>query len=398
MAGNRVAVVGVGYSTTGRKTGLTSRQLALQAGLAALDDAGMKPSDVDGVAMCWSVAGPSPDGIDSINAHDVAHMLGIDPLQFDSSGGFVFMSAARDAMMAVKSGQCHTCIAFRVINQRLSVSNLMGAETGEPKRISDDELRATMSTGGLQWCQPFGQILPVQAMGALTAQRYLDVYGATEESFLAHVTNQRYHAGLNPEAIFREPMTHEQYFASRYVSKPLRLFDCDYPVDSGSAVIFTTEERSNTWRREPVFVEAAASSIAWRGAAGGSNPGEDMWNSPVAAAELMWSRTDLRPEDVDTVQLYDGFSVIPLLWLESLGFCGPGEAGDFIGSGRARLGGALPMNTDGGMCNVGRRHGANQCIESVRQLRGECGERQVPGAEVAIWTNGYWWSAVMTAA
>jgi acetyl-CoA acetyltransferase len=398
MAGNRVAVVGVGYSTTGRNTGLTSRQLALQAGLAALDDAGMTPADVDGVSMCWSVAGPSPEGIDPINAQDVAHMLGVDPLNFDFSGGTVFMSSARDAMMAVQSGQCHTAIAFRVINQRLSVSNLMGTKTQEgPTRVSDDELRATMSTGGLQWGQPFGQILPVQAMGALVAQRYLDIYGATDEDFYAHVENQRYHATLNPEAIFREPITREAYFGSRFISKPLRLFDCDYPVDSGSAVIFTTEERARDWRKKPVFVEASASCVAWRGQPGNANFGEDMWNSPPATADLLWSRTGLQAGDVDTVQLYDGFSIIPLLWLEAFGFCKPGEAGDYIRAGEARLGGTRPMNTDGGMCNAGRRHGANQCIESVRQLRGECGERQVPGAEVALWTNGFWWAALMTA-
>ena len=116
----RVAIVGVGYSTTGRNTGLTSRQLALQAGLAALDDAGMTPADVDGVSMCWSVAGPAPEGLEGVNAIDVARMLDIDPLHFDFSGGTVFMSSAQAAINAVGAGDCRTAIAFRVINQRKS--------------------------------------------------------------------------------------------------------------------------------------------------------------------------------------------------------------------------------------------------------------------------------------
>jgi acetyl-CoA acetyltransferase len=109
--------------------------------------------------------------------------------------------------------------------------------------------------------------------------------------------------------------------------------------------------------------------------------------SPAHCAEKLWSRTDLGPEDVDTAQLYDGFTIITFQWLEALGFCGLGEAGPFVQEGNTRLGGSLPVNTDGGACNVGRRHGANFCIESVRQLRGESGDRQVPDAKVAVWAN-----------
>ena len=283
-----------------------------------------------------------------------------------------------------------------MINQRKSVTQLLAAD--EPQWVVDDTTYTTMPFGGMQFMQPFGSILPAQAMGAIIAQRYLEVYGATVEDFAAHVINQRNHAALNPDAIFREPLTMDDYFASRMISKPLRLLDCDYPVDSGSAVIFTTEERARDCGKPPVLVEAAVQGQTWRAAHSSETIGDDMWNSPVATAQRLWSTTDLRPADVDVAQLYDGFSQIPLLWLEALGFCERGGAGDHIRSGAAALGGALPMNTDGGMCNAGRRHGANQCIESVLQLRGECGERQVPGAEVAIWTNGYWWASLLTVA
>src|SRR5262249_51660759 len=160
-----------------------------QAGLAALDDAGMTPGDIDGVAMCWSVAGPAPEGLEAVNAIDVARMLDIDPLHFDFSGGQVFMSSAQAAMNAVRAGDCHTAIAFRVINQRKSVAQLLAAD--EPQRVADDTTYTTMPFGGLQFMQPFGSILPAQAMGAVIAQRYLEVYGATVEDFAAHVLNQR---------------------------------------------------------------------------------------------------------------------------------------------------------------------------------------------------------------
>jgi acetyl-CoA acetyltransferase len=199
------------------------------------------------------------------------------------------------------------------------------------------------------------------------------------------VVAQRYHASLNEDAIFRDPLTLDDYLAARYISKPVRILDCDYPVDSGSAVIFTTEERARDLKQKAVFVEASAlsaiSDLSFE------NLPDMVRTSPHHAAKLLWSRTDLTPADVDCAQLYDGFTIIAVEWLEALGLCPEGEAGAFLEAGETRLGGSMPVNTDGGACNVGRRHGANFCIESVRQLRGECGERQVPGAEVAVWTN-----------
>jgi acetyl-CoA acetyltransferase len=386
-----VAIAGVGYSTTGRRTGLSSRELAMQAGKAALEDAGMTPADLDGVTLSWDTAGPAPVGLDAVNSDDLGHMLGVDPLHVSSSGGgVVFAHPAREAITAIQAGNCHTCVAFRVINQRLSVPDLVNDAPGEPERVPDH-------FNDLQFGKPFGQILPVQWPGALTAQRYMDLHGATEEQFGGHVITQRYHASLNEEALLREPMTLDDYFASRYISKPLRLFDCDYPVDSGSAVIFTTEERARDFRRKPVFVEASAYGMSWKPRGGGPESPFYMWDSPAATAEALWSRTGLRPADVDTVQFYDGFTIWPFMWLEALGFCGPGEAGPFIQSGATRLGGALPMNTDRGACNVGRRHGANFCVEAVRQLRGDSGSRQVPDAAVALWTNAYYWACLLTA-
>jgi acetyl-CoA acetyltransferase len=190
---------------------------------------------------------------------------------------------------------------------------------------------------------------------------------------------------MNDDAIFRDPLTVDDYLAARYICKPVRILDCDYPVDSASAVIFTAGDRAADARPKPVFVESMAySSVKYMTFENLDNMTQ---SSPVHAARELWKRTDLKPEDVDCAQLYDGFTIIVFQWLEALGFCGLGESGPFVEAGNTRLGGRIPVNTDGGACNVGRRHGANFCIESIRQLRGECADRQVPGAEVAVWAN-----------
>ncbi|HLY81352.1 MAG TPA: thiolase family protein [Acidimicrobiales bacterium] len=373
---DRVAAVGVGYSTTGRRTGLTSWQLAIQAAKAAMADAGMGPRDMDGVTLLWGVAGPAPSGLDTVEPMDFGYMLGISPLNWYATAGPAYIGPALQAVAAIKAGFCHTVLTLRIIKQRLSSSEQIEQERSEG---------LTLVGGDNQFTHPFGSVSPLHAIAALPAQRHMALFGTTEEQFGAHVVAQRHHASLNEEAIFTDPLTVDDYLASRYVSKPVRILDCDYPVDSASAVIFTSEERARDWRKEPVFVEAASySSVQY---VTFENIGDMNRNSPFHAAQTLWSRTDLTPDDVDCAQLYDGFTIIVFQWLEALGFCGLGESGPFVEAGHTRLGGRLPVNTDGGACNVGRRHGANFCIESVRQLRGECGARQVPGAQVSVWAN-----------
>src|SRR5579883_835432 len=366
LALNQVAVVGVGYSRVGRRTGLSERELAIQAGKAALADAGMSPADVDGVSTMGG------------EAMDVAYLLGMTPVNwFFTAGqpGPAFVDPAVRSIAAVAAGLCHTCIALRVIKQMPSQTERVSGEAPVP-----DEAR-----GDAQFTAPFGGDAAAAMIAGLEMQRHMSEYGTTEEQFAANAVTQRRHASLNDDALFREPMTVEDYLASRYVSKPVRLFDCDYPVDSGSAVIFTTAERARDWRHRPVLVESYALSAI---------RDFNFWllddfarTAPWHCARQLWSRTDLGPGDVDCAQLYDGFTIITFQWLEALGFCKPGEAGPFVADGNTALGGTLPLNTDGGACNVGRRHGANFCIEAVRQLRGDCGPRQVQGAEVAVWTN-----------
>jgi acetyl-CoA acetyltransferase len=364
----RVAVVGVGTSRVGRKTGRSARQLTTEAVQAALDDAGMLPSDIDGFTTI---------GGDSL---EDAWMLGIAPVSwFNTASGETpsFSYSALQAIAAVASGFCETCIAVRAIQQQPTAAEWLSLPAAQTYIMNP--------VGDRQFLAPFGAGSATQWAGLL-ARRHMEQFGTTEEQFGLHVIAQRAHAALNEAALQRDPLSLEDYFASRYISKPVRLLDCDYPCDAGTAVIFTTEERARDLAKPPAFVESFALSAV-----------QDMnfellqdmaCTAPHHSGRTLWSRTDLEPTDVDCAQLYDGFTIITFQWLEGLGFCAPGEAGPFVEEGHTRLGGRLPVNTDGGACNVGRVHGANFCIEATRQLRGECGARQVPDARVAVWTNG----------
>jgi acetyl-CoA acetyltransferase len=331
-----------------------------EAAVAAMDDAGMTPGDIDGVATMGGFAIAN------------ARMLGINPLNWflDAELGPAFLYPAVHSVAAIRAGLCHTCIVFRLIQRQ------PGSFTMPP----------SMDGGGgsSQFLFPFGSISPTNWAGLMTRRHMLE-FGTTEEQFAAHAVTQREHARLNDDALVRAPLTVSDYLDSRYVSKPVRILDCDYPCDAGSAVIFTTEARAQDFRKPTVFVESLALSATHDGFE--SLP--DMTHTaPVHCADTLWSRTDLGPADVDCAQLYDGFTIITFQWLEALGLCGPGEAGPFIAGGHTKLGSTMPVNTDGGACNVGRRHGDNFCIEATRQLRGECGARQVPDAEVAVFSNG----------
>lgn len=361
----RVAVVGAGYSTVGRRTGLSARDLTRQCVLAALDDAGLTNRDVDG----FTSVGGEPLGD--------AHMLGMHPLSYFTSGMAVpaFSWAAHEAITAVASGRCETAVATRIIQQQ---------PTGDAQLSQAGAARAAGVGGDFQFLLPFGAGMPPQWAGLLTNRR-MQEFGETEEHYAAHVVAQRHHASMNEDALFRDPITPQDYYDARYVSKPVRILDCDYPVDSGSAVIFTTEERARDLRQKPVYLDAWALSAVSE--LNFELLPDMLHTAPHHCAELLWGRTSLTAADVDVAGLYDGFSFIVFEWLEALGFCAAGEAGRFIADGQTRLGGAIPVNTDGGACNVGRRHGANFCIETLRQLRGQSGDRQVPGAEVAVWTN-----------
>jgi acetyl-CoA acetyltransferase len=222
---------------------------------------------------------------------------------------------------------------------------------------------------------------------AMHCRRHMHLYGTTKEQLGWLAINSRRNAGLNPKAVYRDPMTMDDYLAARMVSTPLGLFDCDVPVDGSIAIVVSAPEYAADCPKPPVRVEAI-----------GTSPGDGGWfrrpdypkmASADAGAEL-WSRTDLKPSDLDLAELYDGFTYLTLVWLEALGICGEGEAGPFIeGANRIALDGELPLNTYGGQLSAGRMHGYWVLHEACLQLRGEAGERQVPNSpEVAAVSVG----------
>jgi acetyl-CoA acetyltransferase len=216
---------------------------------------------------------------------------------------------------------------------------------------------------------------------ALYARRHMHEFGTKKEHFGIIATTARRHAALNPKAVYREPMSMEDYLGSRLVSEPFSLYDCDVPVDGSTAVVVSTAEAAGDLPHAAVRINAVGTAMRKR-------PLWDQWGDITTmaardAAAHMWSRTELTPADVDTAQLYDGFSFLALAWLEALGFCKRGEGGPFVENGRIALGGALPLNTWGGQLSGGRLHGFGFVAEAVRQLRGQCGARQVAHCEVA---------------
>ena len=367
MSPRRLAIVGVGYSPIGRDSGLAVSTLAALACKAALEDAGLTPRDVDGVVEYGFP-------FELVTSFEIADTLGIPQLRWYAdltATAPAGIGAVIEAAAAVASGSCETCLAYRSVSRRGGHSG----ERGRPQSFGGD----------MQFSAPYGNFAAPQWY-ALSMRRHMDVYGTREEHFGAIAVAQREFASLNPMAILRDPLSLDDYLAARFISEPLRLLDCDLPVDGAGAVIVTTAERARDLQATPVQLESWALGT-------GPRPDRFQWDdlttsgSRYAAAEL-WSRSDFGPADVDTAQLYDGFTILTLQWLEALGFCAAGEGGPFVAEGHTRLGGRLPTNTNGGMLNLGRVHGISHVIEAVLQLRGCCGPRQTPGARVAVAANG----------
>jgi acetyl-CoA acetyltransferase len=362
-SGRRVAIVGVGYSTVGRDTGLSLKQLIAQGAQAAMADGGVAQQDIDGVAMH---AFPPH----FVPAYECGALLGLPSLKWTSGSieGPAFLSAGIHAAAAVASGTADVVLALRPMLRLGATGPTPGAH----------------AAGGRQFLEPFGAGRPAQWAGMIK-QRMMSEFGWGEEAFGRQMVAQREFAAMNPNALLRDRITLDDYMNTRYVAKPLRLLDCDYPVDSCGAVIFATEERARDFAQKPVFVES------WSFGTSGESDfelAEDMTRtSSFSAAADMWARTDLTPQDVQVAGLYDGFSPITLNWMEALGLCGRGEASDFVAEGNTSLGGRVPVNCDGGATNVGRVHGVNHVAEVVRQLRGTSGDRQRPGAKVGVAAN-----------
>jgi acetyl-CoA acetyltransferase len=371
----RAVISGVGHSQIGRQVDRSGFQLTLDAVLAAIADAGLTVDDIDGLAMFPGGGVANLPGYANGNLYEVQDALRITTTwrQGQVEGMALPFSAPA---MAVATGQARHVVMWRTVKEGSAARNAGGRPAyGSTKPVAE---------GPLAWLIPVGMLSPVCQVAPYMA-RYMHEYGVTREQLAWIPVTQRAHAALNPDAVYRTPLTVEDYLCARMISTPLCLYDCDVPADGATAIVVSAAETAHDLR-SPVRIEALAAVVDGRPS---WEQWADMGRVGYATAAAMWARTDLRQSDVDVAELYDGFTIETVWWLEAMGFCGTGEAGAYVEGGkRIALDGELPLNTWGGQLSGGRLHAAfGHTVEAVRQLRGEAGERQVAGAEVAAVTN-----------
>lgn len=360
---DRIAIAGVGASPQGKLTGRTPLDLGIEAFRRALDDAGLRKEDIDGILTMPGTT--SPEG--SLHYLRFGEAVGIDPRYTGSltMGGGTAGALVQMAALAIAGGLATT------------VACVFGdtAKTGGSRF-------GRASGGELPWS--LWGMMGAAANSALAADRHMHEYGTTSRQLAEVAVACRYHASLNPDAVMREPITIEDHQASRFIVRPLRLLDCCLISDGGVCIIVTSAERARDLAAPPVLIAGMGQAYTTR-----NLEREDWWTVPhqrdaLAAAFRMAGVT---PGDIDVAQLYDNFTISVLLWLEHAGFCGEGEAGAFVEGGRIRLGGELPVNTAGGNLSESYMEGWLHIVEGVRQMRHACGPRQVADAQLCLVTG-----------
>lgn len=365
-----VAVAGVGYSPISRSAALDINRLTFTACKAALDDAGLSPEDVDAVVEYQFGRGEAPTAIGAQRLLGIPNLNMFNDIMGSGPSG---LASAMDAAMAIASGVCETALVYRCMTRAAGHS---GAVQGGP----------APAEGPLQYTAPYGLGGGIIHTMGMRKQRRIQVLGGSEEDYGLIAINARRWGGGNERAVLREPITMEDYLASRPVADPLRLLDCDYPVSGCCAAVLTTAERASDLAHTPVLVDAVAYGTGIR--PDWTFGGDLLFGGSRQCAERLWSKSSVGPADVDVAEIYDGFTHITISWIEALGFCGEGEFGGWVDKGRTiGPGGSLPLNTHGGQLSEGRMHGLAFLTEATLQLRGQCGDRQVPGAEVAVVAN-----------
>jgi acetyl-CoA acetyltransferase len=352
------AITGIGATEFSKDSGRSELRLAAEAVQAALADTGLSPSDVDGLVSFT---------MDANSEISVARELGIEELTFFSRihyGGGAAAATVQQAAMAVATGVADVVVAYRAFNER------SGMRFGQVSSAAAGQVNSSGVDNSFHY--PMGLGTPAGTV-AMVAQRYLHEYGATSEDFGRVAVVDRRHAATNPAAWFYgKPITLEEHQASRWITEPLHLLDCCQETDGAVALVVTSVERARDLPNPPAVVTAAAQ---------GSGPDQYIMTSyyrdELAALPEMsvvgrqlWAQSGLRPGDVDVAVLYDHFTPYVLMQLEELGFCGRGEAPDFIAGDTLSLDGALPLNPHGGQLGEAYVHGMNGIAEAVRQVRG----------------------------
>jgi acetyl-CoA acetyltransferase len=369
------AIVGIGATEFSKNSGRSELKLAAEAVLAALDDAGLRPADINGFVTF---------GMDSNAEVAVARELGVPELTFFSQigyGGGAACATVHQAAMAVATGAADVVVCYRAMNERSG------------RRFGQVSVGATTmaSSSGIDngWHYPMGLSTPAGTV-AMAARRYMHVYGATSADFGVVAVADRKHAATNPNAWFyQRPITLEEHQSSRWITEPLRLLDCCQESDGGVAMVVTSVERARDLAKPPAVITAAAQGAAYDGEVMTSYYRDDITGLPEmgVVGQKLWGDSGLKPSDISTAFLYDHFTPFVFTQLEELGFCGRGEAKDFVSVDELSIGGRMPINTNGGLLGEAYIHGMNGITEGVRQVRGTS-YNQVDDVEHVLVTSG----------
>lgn len=361
------AIAGVGHAGLGFATGYTDMEILVQAAHRAVTDAGLTMQDIDGICTASVTS--------TMWAMPVIEHLGIKPTFIDSTmlGGSSFIAHLMPAIQALHSGQCNAVLVCYGSTQR--TSTISRAEIGAARTKLDP--------------QPYEQVYkPLNPLSAyaLAAKRHMHQYGTTREHLAEVAVAARKWAQLNPEALKRDPLSIEDVLGARMISDPLSALDCCLVTDGAGAYVLVRADRARSLKQKPVYVLGNSTAV-W------NRQISSMHDLTVTAAQqsgkIAFEMAGVTPADIDVAELYDAFTINTILFLEDLGFCKKGEGGDFVSNGGIAPGGHLPVNTNGGglSCIHPGMYGIFILIEAVRQLRGDCGERQVENAKLAV-VNG----------
>jgi len=380
-----VALSGIGMSKIGRRLMRDPLALTISACERAVADAGLTFADIDGLSTYPGGAGG--DGFSEGGINAVEDALRIKPTWYNGAPDtFGPSGSIIEAMLAVSAGLCRHVLCFRTVWQstfsELLRSGRIESSVGE-NGIAKGSGRVS---GNMQWVLPFGYGSAAHSL-AINASNHFARYGTTRETLGWIALNARANATRNPDAIYRDPLSMDDYLSARMITSPFGLFDCDVLCDAAIAVIVSAADAARDLRCPAIRVEAVGTQMVERPTWDQSTLSHEP--QVLGPAAHLWTRTSLKPADVDVALLYDGFSFNCLSWLEGLGFCGIGEAKDFLDGGKnIALDGVIPLNTHGGQLSAGRTHGMGFVHEAIVQLRGAGGARQVKDCEVAVVSSG----------
>lgn len=371
---NRAAIVGIGQTPFGKALGRSEFDMAIEAILAACDDAGLSPRELDGLVRYDMETTQEEELYTALGQPDLRYFVGT------SWGGGGAASVIVAAATAIAAGMAETVLVYR--SRARGKQSVFGKDGKLGGRYW--ERLETQLPGLNQWHVPQGLVSAFQEMAIIT-RRHMIEYGTHEDQFAEVAVSFREHARRNPNAVMREPMTLADHRASRMIADPLRLFDCNIETDGACALILTSPERARDLQQKPVWIHAgtmAAGSHHMRLSTLFSRSRDE--DSAARAGRRLWQSSGLQPADIDAAFFYDFFTSLVIIALEDYGFCKRGEGGPFVErGGLSWQGGRLPCNTNGGQLSEAFIHGLNNDLEAVRQLRGTS-TSQIPGCELVL--------------